>query len=166
MIENFFSERINDYHETRFGMSFSIKFKGILFSGDSQTLCKISFDFREKDIYSKPLQKFIRPIYHDLPNYFILALDTEEILAEKVRAIMTRFKARDVYDLNELLLNNVPVNVDLINKKLNTYDLVFDRNVFVIKLEEKRKIFHQEIPRLTRYFDDFDSCVENILKNI
>ena len=166
LIENYFGEQINDYHETRFGISFSIKFKGILYNGDHQTLCRISFDFREKDIYRKPLQKFIRPVYHDLPNYFILALDTEEILAEKVRAIMTRFKARDVYDLNELLLNNVQVNIDLINQKLKTYDLVFDRNVFILKLEEKRKIYSQELQRLTRYFDDFDRCAENILKSI
>jgi hypothetical protein len=106
LIENFFSEKINDYHETRFGMSFSIKFKGILFTGDIQTLCRVSFDLREKDIYKKPLKKLIRPVHHDLPNYFILALDAEEILAEKVRAIMTR------------------------------------------------------------YFDDFDRCMENILKNM
>jgi predicted nucleotidyltransferase component of viral defense system len=58
----------------------------------------MSFDFRENVIFNEPLKKIIRPVYHDLPNYFILALDTEEILAEKIRAIVTRYKARDVYD--------------------------------------------------------------------
>jgi predicted nucleotidyltransferase component of viral defense system len=100
-----------------------------------------------------------------LPNYLILALDAEEILAEKVSAVITRFKARDVYDLNELLLNKVEVNFDLINKKLNTYDQVFDRNLFIIKLEEKRKIYTQELQRLTNVFDDFDSCSSNILQH-
>lgn len=166
LIEDFFEERVNGYHETRFGITYFIRFKGILFNGDNQTLCKISFDFRENDIYRKPLQKVIRPVYHDLPNYFILALDTEEILAEKIRAVITRFKARDVYDLNELLLNKVPVNFDLVNKKLSTYGLVFNREIFVIKLEDKRKIYIQELQRLTNLFDDFDSCVENILRRI
>ena len=31
---------------------------------------------------------------------------------------MTRFKARDVFDLNELILNETKINFDLINKKL------------------------------------------------
>ncbi|MEI6434152.1 MAG: nucleotidyl transferase AbiEii/AbiGii toxin family protein [Bacteroidota bacterium] len=165
-LEELFQEKISGFHETKFGITFSIRIQGILFNGDNQTLCRISFDFRENDIYRAPMKKIIRPVYHDLSNYFILALDSGEILAEKVRAIMTRFKARDVYDLNELLLNDVQVDFDLINKKLNSYDQVFDRNVFSAKLEEKRKIYNQELQRLTRFFDEFDRCMENILKNI
>ncbi len=165
-IENVFEEKINDYHETRFGMNFKIRFRGILFSGNDQTLCKISFDFRENDIYREPMKKIIRPLYHDLPNYFILALNTEEILAEKIRAIMTRFKARDVYDLNELLINNVRIDFNLVNKKLKSYDKVFNRKEFKTKLEEKRKIYEQELQRLTKVFEDFDSCKESILQRI
>ncbi len=70
----------------------------------------MSFDFRERDIYNKLLKNVIRPIYHDLPNYFLLALDKEEILAEKIRAVLTRYKARDVYDLNELFFNEVKID--------------------------------------------------------
>jgi len=165
-IESVFNEKINDYHETRFGMNFKIRFKGILFNGSDQTRCRISFDFRENDIYREPIKKIIRPLYHDLPNYFILALNTEEILAEKIRAIITRYKARDVYDLNELLLNNVKIDYELVNKKLNSYDKVFNRNEFEIKLEEKRKIYVQELQRLTKVFEDFDSCKDNILHSI
>jgi len=165
-VEEIFEEKITSYHETRFGFTFSIQIKGILFNGENQTLCRLSFDFRENDIFRAPMKMVIRPLYHDLPNYFILALDTEEILAEKVRAIITRFKARDVYDLNELLLNKVPVNFDLIDNKLKAYDQLFDRNVFINKLEEKRKIYNQELQRLTRFYEEFDRCVENILKNI
>lgn len=95
-----------------------------------------------------------------------MALDTEEILAEKIRAVVTRFKARDVYDLNELLLNKVPVDFDLVDKKLSTYGMEFNRETFIRKLEEKRKIYIQELQRLTNVFNDFDSCVENILKSI
>ncbi len=95
-----------------------------------------------------------------------MALNTEEILAEKIRAVVTRFKARDVYDLNELLLNKVPVDFDLVDKKLSTYGMEFNRETFIRKLEEKRKIYIQELQRLTNVFNDFDSCVENILKSI
>lgn len=164
-IESVFETNIKDYYETKFGLSFSVQFKGILFNGTNQSMCKMSFDFRNRDIYNKPLKNIIRPIYHDLPNYFLLALDKEEILAEKIRAILTRYKARDVYDLNELLLNEVKINFELVNKKLKTYNMTFNHEEFEEKLEEKRSIYDEEIKRLTNIFDDFDTCKKRILKN-
>jgi len=108
----------------------------------------------------------IRPIYHDLPNYFLLALSKVEILAEKVRAILTRYKARDVYDLNELLLNEFKIDFDLINKKLQTNNKTCSGEEFVEKLEEKRTIYNEEMKRLTNIFDSFDSCKKHILEQI
>ncbi|MCD4772055.1 MAG: nucleotidyl transferase AbiEii/AbiGii toxin family protein [Bacteroidales bacterium] len=163
-IETIFETKIIDYYETKFGICFSIRFIGILYNGTNQSMCKVSFDFRKEDIYNKALKKIIRPIYYDLPNYFLLALDEEEILAEKIRAIITRYKARDVYDLNELLLNKVSMNLDLVNKKLATYDKTFKQLEFEEKLEEKRSIFDEEMKRLTNIFEDFDSCKKRILK--
>lgn len=165
-IETIFETEINDYYESKFGVTFSIRFEGILFNGSTQSMCKISFDFRNKDIYNKPLKKIIRPIYTDLPQYFLLALDEEEILAEKIRTILTRYKARDVYDLNELLLNEVHINWELVNKKLKTYDKIFNKEEFEEKLEEKRSIYDEEIKRLTNIYDNFDTCKKQILKEI
>jgi hypothetical protein len=165
-IENTYEAKIQDFHKTKFGISFSIRFKGILFNGTSQSMCKMSFDFRNRDIYNQPLKYIIRPIYHDLPNYFLLAFSKEEILAEKVRAILTRYKARDVYDLNELLLNGVKIDFDLINKKLQTYNKTFSGEEFAEKLEEKRTIYNEEMKRLTNIFDSFDICKKHILEQI
>ncbi len=161
-IEKIFETKIKDFYETRFGKSFSIRFRGILFNGTNQSMCKISFDFRNRDIYNEPLKNIIRPIYHDLPNYFLLALDKEEILAEKIRAILSRYKARDVYDLNELLLGGVNVDIALVNKKLQTYNKAFNLDEFLEKLEEKRSIYSEEMQRLTRIFDNFDTCKTRI----
>ena len=165
-IEDVFETKVIDYYKTKFGVSFSIKFEGILFDGSSQSLCKLAFDFRKKDIYNNPLKKIIRPIYEDLSQYFLLALGQEEILSEKIRAIITRYKARDIYDLNELLLNKVKIDKDLINKKLRSYEKEFDVKEFEEKLEEKRSIYDQEIKRLTNIFDDFDTCKKRIMNKV
>ena len=98
-----------------------------------------------------------------MPSYFLLAMNEEEMLTEKIRAIITRYKARDIYDLNELLLNKVNVDFGLVNKKLQTYDKVFDQNEFEEKLEEKRGIYNEELKRLTNIFDDFETCKKRIL---
>lgn len=165
-IENIFDAKTMDYYETRFGVSFSIRFNGILFNGTNQSMCKLSFDFRNRDVYNKPLKNIIRPIYHDLPNYFLLALDKEEILTEKIRAILTRYKARDIYDLNELLIDEVKINFDLVNKKLHSYNTSFKLDEFEKKLEEKRSIYEEEMKRLTSIFDDFDTCKKRIMDNL
>lgn len=163
-VENTFETKIIDYNKTKFGIGFSIRFNGILYNGTNQSMCKISFDFRNRDIYNKPLKRMIRPIYHDLPSYFLLALNEEEILAEKIRAIITRYKARDVYDMNELLLNKVKIDFELVNKKLATYNKAFAQGEFEEKLEEKRSIFHEEMKRLTHIFEDFDTCKKRIIE--
>jgi hypothetical protein len=63
-------------------------------------------------------------------------------------------------------MNHVKIDFDLFNKKLKTYNKVFNRDEFEIKLEEKRKIYVEEIQRLTKVFDDFENCKQNILMNI
>jgi predicted nucleotidyltransferase component of viral defense system len=165
-IEKTFEKKITEKHTTPFGTSFYIKIKGILYDGTPRSECKLSFDFREKDTYNKPIKKIIRPIYADLPNYFILALDEEEILAEKIRAVITRYKARDVYDLNELLINGIHINIDLINKKLATYGKTFNKKEFKEKIEEKQSIYDEEIQRLTGIYEPFETCKKRILDAI
>ena len=165
-LENILEEKATDFQETRFGMNFKIRFKGILYNGSNHSLCRLSIDFQENDVYNQPIKKIIRPIYFDLPNYFLLALNTQEILAEKIRAVLTRYKARDVFDLNELFLNNISIDYDLVNKKLKTYDKVFNHDEFERKLEEKRSIYEQELQRLTDIYEDFDSCKANILRHV
>jgi len=165
-IEKVFNTKIIDFYETRFGVSFSIRIKGILYNENPASMCKLSFDFRENDVFREPLKKIIRPVYKDLPRYFLIALNEEEILAEKIRAVLTRFKARDIYDLNELLLNNVKIDMGLVNMKLSSYNKVFSMSEFEIKLEQKRTIYDQELKRLTRIFDDFNTCKENIMQKL
>ena len=48
----------------------------------------------------------------------MVVLDEEEILAEKVRAIVSRTKARDVYDFWFLLQEKTEINYSLIQTKL------------------------------------------------
>jgi len=46
----------------------------------------------------------------------------EEILAEKVRAMSIRRRARDLYDIAFLLKKGVSMEYELINKKLSYYN--------------------------------------------
>lgn len=153
---------IEDKHKTNFGISFVLRIEGILFDSTPMSRCKISLDFRENYTYLDLKKLIIRPIYHDLNNYFLLSISEKEILAEKVRTIMTRYKARDIFDLTELLYKNIEIDYELINKKLITYNLKFDLNLFLDKVLEKRTIYENEISSLTDIYSSFDKSFEVI----
>lgn len=74
------------------------------------------------------------------PLPLILCLKEEEVLAEKIRALCWRSKGRDIFDLWFLLDKGVSFNRKIIEKKLKTINLKFDKK----KLLEKIKRFPQK----------------------
>lgn len=99
----------------------------------------LDFSFREKVL--DPSKSVIKTIYPVVFTSFVSHLSDEEILAEKIRAIMTRNKGRDIYDLWFLLNKNVSINEKMVLEKLKYYKInKFDRN----ELLEKIKSFSKE----------------------
>ncbi len=96
----------NEYTSIKHKNSLAIKFKiqGPLYSGQEKTLTVLMVEISIREtILLEPETKEIFPIYTDLSPYLIKIMKPEEMLAEKVRAIMTRNQARDVFDLRFLL---------------------------------------------------------------
>ena len=154
---------ISDENKTRFGTSFKTVFDGILSTPNPQSRCTISYDFIEKDTYLEPKKSIIRPPYKDLPRYILLALNKREIFAEKIRAIMTRDKARDIFDVHELLLENVDIDTELIKKKIQTYDVELTQNTFTQAVKNKEQYYDEEISRLTDIYPSFKQVSTKVL---
>jgi predicted nucleotidyltransferase component of viral defense system len=67
-------------------------------------------------------------------------LSKEEILAEKTRAVLTRHKGRDIYDIWYLLNLGAELDEDLILQKLKYYDILnFDKKLFANKIQSFEK---------------------------
>lgn len=84
----------------------------------------IKLDFTENKINS-PMKS---PLVTEFPIIFfplIAHLSPSEILAEKIRAILTRVKGRDFFDLWFLLAKKTPIDKELIQKKLKDVGLNF-----------------------------------------
>ncbi len=137
---------ISKEKEDEFGISYVLKAKGALYDGREKSLAYVRAEMskREKAILGYEV-KTITPIYHDLPPYTIAAMHLEEILAEKVRAIMTREKARDVYDLWFMMKKGVSMNTGLIKRKLEFYGAEFHRDYFLESIHEREKIWLKEL---------------------
>ncbi len=100
---------------------------------DYKIFISLDFSFREKVL--QPSRSTITTIYPVLFTSFINHLSTEEILAEKVRALLTRDKGRDIYDLWFLLSKNTVIKKELIEEKLKYYDIkTFDPDKLITKI--------------------------------
>ncbi len=145
-------------------ISFRVDARGPLFTSKVD-LCRVYVEISMREtIAKKPL-----PLKLDLPQYslpikYLSGMDLSEVCAEKVRAILTRDKARDIYDLHYLTANkHVKFEEDLVNAKLKYYNMKFDRNSFVEKLEAMESAYSKELKSIV--FDQlppYDNVKENI----
>ena len=131
------NNKIDKLKQTNFSISFRISAEGPLFK-DEKTRCFVRIEISLREKASLFEIKEYSPIYPDIPLFTLPVMKKEEIAAEKVRAILTRNYARDVFDLWFLLKQKTKINKQLIERKLNFYDKRFDFNEFKKKIEEKK----------------------------
>jgi len=82
---------------------------------------RLDFSLREKPILAGE-SSFIETILPVGPYPQVLHFKKKELLAEKVRAILTRNRGRDIFDLWFLFSKKVPLDWNLINKKMDFYN--------------------------------------------
>ena len=116
------------------GKRFLLKANPALFPYES--FINLDFSFREKIF--EPEKSIIKTDYPVLFTSYVYNLSKKEILAEKIRALLTRkiTKGRDIYDIWYLLNQNVPLDNKLINKKLKYYNLKLNENSILEKIEK------------------------------
>lgn len=95
---------------------------------------RLDFSFREEVI--RPKQGVIKTGLPAAAVALINYIDPAEILAEKYRAILTRTKGRDLYDVWYLLNRKVIFEPELIKQKLNYYQEKFEPRKFVDKIKD------------------------------
>lgn len=79
----------------------------------------LDFSFREKVL--QPERSIIQTTFPILFTEFVSHLSQKEMFAEKIRAIATRKKGRDLYDLWYLSTRGVKLDTKLVQQKLSYY---------------------------------------------
>jgi len=145
----------------------AFKINGPLYDGTEKTLTTLRVEISlRKDLILEPEVKETVPIYPDVKPYLILVMRLEEIAAEKIRAILWRSKARDVYDLWFLIKKKVAVDFNLINKKLNYYDMKFDLEEFKKRLEEAKISWEGDLLQILTFVPEFEGVRKEIIEKI
>lgn len=146
------------------GFSGRIKAYGPLNSNEKDAcFVKIDISTREK-ISLKADFKEIDSNFLDLLPFSLKVMNESEMLSEKIRAVITRNQARDVYDLYFLLKNGIKFDVSLSDKKLEYYKLKFSMKLLEKGLERKKEIWETELnPILIGKTPDFEAVKSSII---
>lgn len=99
----------------------------------------VRLDFSMRESVIEPVESILKTEYPIIVQNFISTLSKNEMLAEKIRAIMARYKHRDLYDIWLLLEIGAVLDIDLVNKKLAYYNETFDKNKLLSALESFKK---------------------------
>jgi hypothetical protein len=161
--------RIKEIKRYKNEVNVRMLFTGPLYNGSKESLCFIPINISLKErVVLEPRREMMIPLYREIPNFEVFAMQEHEILAEKIRAILTREKPRDVYDLWFLLCKRgLPFDITLVNKKLRLYNLKFDLVEFMKSIDIKKGLWKLDLQNLIlSNLPEFENVREDISKKI
>ena len=129
-----------DSKEFKDAIKLIYRINGSLYNGQPTTKCKIVIDLslREK-IITQPNTKRIGLIIEEIPSFDVVAMAEEEIAAEKIRALITRNKARDIRKNIEIIS---AIREDREAVETAEVDIVFpgEMNYIMVRLAKKNQV--------------------------
>ncbi|MBI5064843.1 nucleotidyl transferase AbiEii/AbiGii toxin family protein [Candidatus Woesearchaeota archaeon] len=145
----------------------TLELEGPLFIGTKQSHASIGIDINLKSkTFLEPELKTYAPIYQDIPDVTLLCMNPEEIFAEKIRALLTRKKARDLFDLHFLIKQNVTCSKELVNRKMEYYESSLKITELIIKIKELKNMWEKELKGFTTQLPNYDQASKEVIKII
>ena len=123
--------------------------EGPIFDGVNRNFVRLEVSLRS-DLARDPVFASFRSPYSDVPNFTVLGMDLEEVMAEKTRAVLGRSKARDMFDLHHLMGMGVAYDADLVGAKLAHYDIVPGRLMLLAALDKCQDGWKAELSPVIR----------------
>ncbi|MFH1256805.1 MAG: nucleotidyl transferase AbiEii/AbiGii toxin family protein [Candidatus Diapherotrites archaeon] len=139
---------------------FEARFKGPLFSGNRHSTNSLKIDFN-KGKSRNTVAKAIPKLFSDIPVFTIQALAEKEILAEKIRTLINRGQARDLYDVWMLLQNKTPIDTKLLEAKLKEEN----SSISKLKMPEKQA-YERDLKPLLNFLPPYKQVKEEAEKEL
>ncbi len=152
--------------ESKNAVSYKVKIEGPLFRGPItlQTV-RVEISMRE-DIMLPALNRIVNPLYIDLQPYSVAVMAPTEILAEKVRALLSRAKARDLYDAHFLMQKRVKLDLSIVTEKLKFYGMTYDPEELYLRAGRLRPQWEKTLPSLVKVVPDFYSVMADLKEHL
>lgn len=159
------SEMKTNEHEN--GLKIMLKIRGPLYAGVPQSLCNFVVDlsFRE-NVILPPAVKTIGRFMEEVPSFDVLVMQEKEILAEKIRAILSRHKSRDLFDLWFLIKKGVKADEGILEEKFRYYRRSWDIGEFESRVGAIKTIWDSELRPLVKNVPNFDEVTDVVLEEV
>jgi predicted nucleotidyltransferase component of viral defense system len=159
--------KVTELTRHRTQINIRLSFRGPLYDGRKESLAsiRINISMREKPVETE--KRLLTPYYAEIPAFEVCILHPSELLAEKIRALLTRNKARDMFDIWFLLKRGIRPDFTLINKKLKIYKMKFSCDEFIKKVDETANLWESELKGLIiGSLPEFDSVKKEVIENL
>lgn len=154
----------------KYGFTCDLSFKGVRFNGRDMTKNKIRIDvsLRKEKLVAQEKLLNLEEIYPDIPRFILVCSSLEDILAEKVRALIVRRKPRDLWDVWFFLEKGESLDLGLVNSKLKLYNLEFRRKNMQGVLKDIRNDWERDLSILLApgQLPDFNKVAERFLHDL
>ena len=140
---------IHRIEKSRESFTAKVAVEGPLFDGRNRNTIRIEVNLRG-DVEREPVFLAFKSPYSDAPDFSLLGMDLEEVLAEKVRAMVWRRRARDLFDIHHLLAMGVKVDMELIIGKLRYYDIKPSPKLLEDAIDEIGGVWRAELSPLIK----------------
>ncbi len=118
-----------------------LRYHGPLFNGSDKSIGNIDIEISKRDdVFQEPEWKRLFFDYPETRAVTVLGLQKEEILAEKLRALATRTKGRDLYDVWFLLKQGVSTDKELFEEKMKVVDFAPKIDIKISESEWKQDL--------------------------
>ncbi len=140
--------RVKEIQEYRQQINVHLECKGPLYNGSKDSLVFIPINISLREKVQHAAFEMLFSSYREIPSFEVYVMKELEIVAEKVRAILSRDKARDVYDLWFLLKKRVTLDEELIEKKLKIAGMHFNKKDLLGAIAAKEKKWEMDLQKL------------------
>lgn len=140
--------KIKEIRDYRQQINVHLECKGPLYTGGKETMVYIPLNLSLREKVQHPQQDRFFSSYREIPSFELCVMREPEIAAEKVRTILARDKARDVYDLWFLLKKGIKLDNNLIERKMRKAGITWDKNSLLTAIAAKEKMWEQDLQKL------------------
>lgn len=127
---------------------------------------RVDLSLREK-VQNESSSLAVLHNYSKIPPFSIPSMTVEEIMAEKVRAVIYSGAPRHLYDLNYLFAKQISLNPELVRTKINLYSEDFSIEKLRKSIEEMEKDWVKDLnPLLPQDPPPFNEVSDNVLQKI
>ena len=141
--------------------------EGPMYDGSRRSRCKIVVDVSLREsVILKPFTCRIGRFMYEIPEFDVMVMDPKEILAEKIRAVVTRKKARDLYDIWFLLERGSSIDPGLVKRKLLYYGVKPSEERILKEMKQIAPVWDKELRYLVKQYPPFKKVYAVVSKQV